>query len=138
MPIWLTGKLIGMAVGSIIVIGIGLKVWNMIGNHFNAVENLQQSLANEKLEKERVTFQYEVLVATNEIEKDHEIAVEAIRESHQAEILEIRVESQEQKAVLEDRERLDRLTKLNPSRIERLANKATEARFNELEATFNN
>ena len=138
MPIWLTGKLIVIALGSVFALGLGWKAYNMLGNHFVGVANLQQSLANERVEKERIQFKFSVLEATIEIEDAHRIVVEELRETYQAEMTVIREDSQKQKSVLADRERLNRLSKSNPSRLQRLGNRAGEARFNELEVIFNN
>ena len=138
MPVWITSKLIGYTLLSVLGIAIALKAWNMLGNYFNEVENTRIELSNERIKRERADTSLALLRNTVELEDTHELAVKQIREEYQNEIFAIRTEAEQQIAVLEDRERFQKVVNAKPGLVEKLANKATKERFDELEIIFNN
>lgn len=138
MPVWLTGKLIGYGVGFLLVSGIALKGYGFVKGLVFDFKDLNTKLANERIEKERTEFKYSALAAAVEREDRHRDDLRVLRESHSEQLTTIRDEKTAQKAVLEERERFSRLVDAKPGILQRLANKATQERFDELESLLNN
>ena len=137
MPVWLTGKVIGYALAGLLTLGVGLKLYSVVKNHFIDYRNTQTTLSNEMRLKERAISSYESLKLATELDKKHRTEMEAIKSQHTAEIEELRVKAEREKDVLRDRERMTRLAIEKPGLVEKLVNRATKARFDELEIIIN-
>jgi len=137
MPVWLTGKVIGYALAGLLTLGVGLKLYSVVKNHFIDYRNTQTTLSNEMRLKERAISSYESLKLATELDKKHRTEMEAIKSQHTAEIEELRVKAEREKDVLRDRERMTRLAIEKPELVEKLVNRATKARFDELESIIN-
>jgi len=137
MPVWLTGKVIGYALAGLLTLGVGLKLYSVVKNHFIDYRNTQTTLSNEMRLKERAISSYESLKLATELDKKHRTELEAIKSQHTAEIEELRVKAEREKDVLRDRERMTRLAIEKPGLVEKLVNRATKARFDELEIIIN-
>ena len=137
MPVWLTGKVIGYALAGLLTLGVGLKLYSVVKNHFIDYRNTQTTLSNEMRLKERAISSYESLKLATELDKKHRTEMEAIKSQHTAEIEELRVKAEREKDVLRDRERMTRLAIEKPGLVEKLVNRATKARFDELESIIN-
>jgi len=137
MPVWLTWKLIGYAAGA--VLGLSVLAWAYTGvkNHLIGIDNLHVELSNERDRANRaeVSLAAERLVTSLREEQAEKLA--QVRKEAQERIDTIRDEAQEQKDVLMDRARLERVTVAKPKLVEKLANRATERVFDDLEVIYN-
>ncbi len=136
MP-FLTAKLIMYAV--IGLIGFGGLVWayKAIGNHFIGIDNLQTQLSNTEARANRAEVSYGALQLTTKLRKEHSEALTIIRAESQGKIDTIRAETNKAKEVLEDTERLKRVTIAKPKLVEKLVNRASVKVFADLEAIYN-
>lgn len=138
MPMWITGKLIGYLLAGLLTAGLLWKGYDLAADYFNGVNNTRTELSNERIKRERADMSLAILRNTVLMEDQHEIVIEQLIKQFDKDIEKLRLESEEQIAVLNDRARLKRVTDAKPKLIEKLANNATKERFDELENIFNN
>ncbi len=136
MP-FLTAKLIMYAVIGLIGFGGLMWAYKAIGNHFIGIDNLQTQLSNTEARANRAEVSYGALQLTTKLREEHSRALTAIRSEHQGKIDTIRTDTNKSKEVLEDRERLSRVTTAKSGLVQSRANKATKRVFDGLESTFN-
>jgi len=133
MPI----KLIMYAVSGLLASGLLWKAYDLARDHFINAANVQQQLSNERIAHERTQGELSSLQETNDLNDAHDAELVRIRSEHSAQMQMVREETEEAKQVLEDRERLQKVSAGRPTLVAKLANKATEKVFDDLEAIFN-
>ena len=138
MPNWITAKLAGYVVAGLLASGVLLKVYSVVENYFTGVSNTRIELANERIKRERSDTSLALLRATVELQDEHDLVIEELRFQYDQDVDQLRLDAEAQIMVLEDRERLARVTSAKPKLVEKLANRATKERFNELETIINN
>jgi hypothetical protein len=114
------------------------KGYNYMGDFFGQIADTKTKLSNERIKRERVDAELAVLRSTITLKEKHDAQIVALRKNYQDQMDALREEAAEQVKVLKDRERLERLTIAKPKLVERLANKATKDRLDELESVYNN
>ncbi len=134
MPI----KLIIWGVGALLTSGLLWKAYDLARDHFINAANVQQQLNNERIAHERTQGELSSLQETNDLSDAHDKELARIRDEHSAEMITARKETDDAKKVLEDRERLQKVSAGRPTLVAKLANKATEKVFDDLEDSFNN
>lgn len=134
---FLSMKLIGFAVGGLVLAGGSLWLYKTVQNHFQSVANLQVQISNERERAYRAEVSLGALEQTVELREEHAKAVTAIRAESQTAIDTIRATTDKQKEVLQDKERLKRVTIAKPKLVEKLANRATGKVFENLESIYN-
>jgi hypothetical protein len=137
MPVWITNKLIGYALGALLASGLLWKGYDLIRDNINAVEDAKMELTNERVRRERADVSLALLQNTVMLEDRHDIIVSELKSQFEADVARLRTENEDQIKVLVDRERLQRVTMAKPKLIEKMANKATQERFSELETIIN-
>ena len=138
MPNWITTKLAGYVVAGLLASGVLLKIYSVADNYFNEVGNTRTELANERIKRERADTSLALLQAAVELQDEHDLVIEELRFQYDQDVDQLRLDAEAQIMVLEDRERLARVTSAKPKLVEKLANRATKERFNELETIINN
>ena len=122
---WLTGKLIGFAVGGLVLAGGSLWLYKTVQNHFISVDNLHVQLSNETNRANRAEVSLGALEQTLELRDAHTKEVTRIRAESQSVIDTIRTKARADMEVMEDRDRLSRRVIANPEAVQRLYNNAT-------------
>ena len=130
-------KLIIYAVGGLILAGGLAWGYRAVQNHFVGVENLHTEISNERDRANRAEVSLGALEQTVELRRSHAKELTRIRAESQGKIDQIRETTDKQKEVLQDRDRLKRVTIAKPGLVEKLANRATKRVFNDLEAIYN-
>lgn len=134
---FLSMKLIGFAVMGLVLAGGSLWLYKTVQNHFIGVDNIRVQLSNERERAMRAEVSLGALEQTVALRAAHSKELIKIRADSQAKIDTIRATTDKQKEVLQDRDRLKRVTIAKPGLVEKLANRATKRVFNDLEAIYN-
>lgn len=140
MPAWLTKEVIKIGGYALIgLVSVGGLYWGYSAarNYFIGVENLHTELSNERDRANRAEVSLGALQQTLALSKAHDAEKVRIRAESQEKIDQIRAEIKVEMAVLTDRQRFEKVTMAKPKLVERLANRATEKIFVDLENTFN-
>lgn len=130
-------KLIMYIISGLLVSGVLWKLYDVARDHFVNAANVQQQLSNELISHERTKGELSSLQETNDLSDAHAEELVNIRAEHSNQMRAIREETEEAKKVLEDRERLQKVSAGRPTLVAKLANRATEKVFDDLEAVFN-
>ena len=131
-------KLIAYIIGGILTLGVGWKVYDVVRDYFINTKNTQQLLTNELIAHERTQGELLSIRTANLLYELHKEAIADLREEYEEEMTGIRNQAEFEKQVLIDRERLQRVSVAKPVLVAKLANRATEKVFNDLETIFNN
>lgn len=134
---FLSIKLIVYALGGLVLAGGSLWLYKTVQNHFISVDNLHTQISNERERAMRAEVSLGALEQTVQLRAAHSKELTKIRAASQAKIDTIRATTDKQKEVLQDRDRLKRVTIAKPGLVEKLANRATKRVFNDLEAIYN-
>ncbi len=133
-PWFLVGKI------GLVVVALGLLYggYKVVGNHFKGIQNLETTISNERDRANRAEVSLGALEMTVDLREQFALDKATIRADSQARIDAIRDETNKDKAVLTDRERITKLSVAKPKLMERMGNRATEKIFNDLEVIYNN
>jgi predicted type IV restriction endonuclease len=118
--------------------GLLWKAYDWIRDGIIEKDNLQTLLSNSVVREERTKGELNTLRETTAIKDQHRKNIEALVETHEVEMTAIREETNAAKSVLEDRERLQRVSASRNTLLTKLSNRASEKVFNEIADTFNN
>lgn len=136
---WVLGhaKLIGLGLLALALLGAALKIRATFAERDALLEERQQTISGLVQDVTIAEIEAKTARATVDEMIESQKRIERLQAEALAAQAQIRAEVRAQKAVIEDARRLERLTRAKPGLIERLANKATQERFDELEAAYN-
>lgn len=136
---WLMGNIKWIAYGSLMFVALylGKQVYDAFQDREQLLEERQQTVA--QLLQDLTISEIEAKTAKDALGllRESQARIELLQAENLAVQAQIREEQRAQKAVLEDQQRLTRLTEVKPGLIERLANNATQERHDEMAAAFN-
>ena len=125
------------ALGGVAMAGLLWWGYDTVRDHFIEQENLRTQVSNLTLELEREKMSRESMQMLQAVQEMHNMEMTGLRKESTDRINEARTETQKHKDVLADRERLARVSKAKPGLLSKLGNRATEKRFESLEAIYN-
>lgn len=133
------GNIKWIAYGSVLLVALylGKQVYDAFQDREQLLEERQQTVAQLLQDVTIAEIEAKAAKDANKQLRESLARIEQLQAENLAVQAQIREEQREQKAVLEDQQRLTRLTKAKPGLIERLANKATQERHDEMAAAFN-
>jgi hypothetical protein len=137
MPAILMKYLPHILIGLVLTVGLG-KGYVMVKNHFIEAENTRILLSNERIDHERTRAELTSLQSTVALEDAHREMLTQLQETHKAEMVVLREEANDAKEVLEDRDRLQRVSAAKHELVTKLANRASGKVFDDLEDIYNN
>ena len=136
---WLMGNIKWIAYGILLLTALylGKQVYDAFQDREQLLQERQQTVA--QLLQDVTIAEIEATTAKDAVQqlRESQARIELLQAENLAVQAQIREEQRAQKAVLEDQQRLERVTKAKPGLIERLANKATQERHDEMAAVFN-
>lgn len=133
----LTSVLIKWGLIALLSGGAVLFVYSKVSDYFLGVANTRQTLANERILRERAEVSLASEVAARVQADAHQEMLDSLRQEHQDAMNALRDKADKDKDVLIDRERLTRLSLAKPGLVEKLGNAATRKRFEEIEHHIN-
>lgn len=130
----MTGLLIKYGLVALLSTGVLWKAYSTYSDYKTDKANAVQTLANEVEMRRRAELERDSLIADNRIQEAIDEQVSIIREESQREMKRFTDEANQDKAVLEDRARLNKVSSGSQYlMVERRANAATEKVLNDLE-----
>lgn len=129
-------RFIGKAAGFlVIVLGI-LWAWNSVASVFEAKKTLELEVTRVEGERDREALMRSKAEELLRAEREHIQHVLQLHEEYRTTLNAIQEVKAAQVEPLEDRERLQKVAEGKPTLVQKLANKATKERFDELEKIY--
>lgn len=127
-------KILGLAAIGVVLF---FKLEGWAGDYLDKRQAERNELRTLTAERDRAVIERESAEEIRRIEEEHKAEMDALRDMYMAELAQVRADARAERAVLEDRERIQRLANAKPGLIELRANAATQRQFDELEAELN-